>query len=72
MRMAYSRRQLSDAGDRKQLEEGEARMLYATFLATGKRVLTEERMEFLEKRYGTGCVARIRQYMKMMQNGELT
>jgi hypothetical protein len=70
--MAYSRRQLSDPGDRRQLEEGEARMLYATWKATGKRVLTQERMEWLEKRYGTGCVARIRQYMKMMQNGELT
>lgn len=69
--MAYSRRTLSDAGDRKQLEEGEARVLYATWKATGQRVLTAERMEYLEKRYGTGCVARIRHYMDMMKNGEL-
>jgi hypothetical protein len=70
--MAYSRKALSDAGDRVQLEQGEARVLYATFVATGNRVLTQERMEFLEKRYGVGCVARIRQYMTMMKNGELT
>lgn len=69
--MAYSRRSLSDAGDRRKLEEGEARVLYATWKATGQRVLTAERMEYLEKRYGTGCVARIRQYMDMMKNGEL-
>ena len=69
--MAYSRRQLSDPSDRVQLEQGEARILYATFLATGKRVLTQERMEFLEKRFGTGCVARIRNYMTQIKNGEL-
>ena len=69
--MGHSRKSISDAGDRRQLEEGEARVLYATWLATGKRVLTQERMEFLEKRYGSGCVARIRRYMDMMKNGEL-
>lgn len=69
--MAYSRRSLSDAGDRRQLEEGEARVLYATWKATGQRVLTAERMEYLEKRYGTGCVARIRHYMDMIKKGEL-
>ena len=69
--MAYSRRSLSDAGDRRQLEEGEARVLFATWKATGQRVLTQERMEYLEKRYGTGCVARIRQYMDKMKNGDM-
>lgn len=69
--MAYSRKTLSDAGDRRQLEQGEARMLFSTWKATGKRVLTQERMEFLEKRYGVGCVQRIRKYMDMMKNGEL-
>ena len=69
--MAYSRRSLSDPSDRRQLEEGEARVLFATWKATGKKVLTVERMEFLEKRYGTGCVARIRQYMDKMKNGDM-
>ena len=69
--MAYSRRSLSDAGDRRQLEEGEARVLFATWKATGQRVLTQDRMEYLEKRYGVGCVQRIRGYMDRMKNGEL-
>ena len=71
MKMAYSRKSLSDAGDRKQLEQGEARVLYTTWVATGKRVLTAERIEYLEKRYGLGCVSRIRHYMDMIKNGEL-
>jgi hypothetical protein len=28
-------------------------------------------MEWLEKKYGTGSVARIRDYMKKLQDGEL-
>lgn len=72
MKMAYSRKTISDAGDRVQLEQAEARVLYTTWVATGKRVLTVERMEYLEKRYGVGCVTRIRQYMDMIRNGELT
>jgi hypothetical protein len=72
LKMAYSRKTLSNAGDRLQLEQGEARVLYATWMATGKRVLTVERIEYLEKRYGIGCVTRIRQYMDMIKNGELT
>lgn len=70
--MAYSRKSLSDPGDRTQLEQSEARVLFATWKATNKRVLTQERMEYLEKRYGVGCVARIRQYMDKIKNGEMT
>ena len=69
--MTYSRRTIEDPSDRKQLEEGEARVLFATWQITGKRVLTPERMEFLEKRYGRGSVERIRHYMMLMKNGEL-
>ena len=69
--MAYSRKSLSDAGDRQQLEQAEARTLFSTWKVTGKRVLTVERMEYLEKRYGSGCVSRIRKYMEQMKNGEL-
>lgn len=69
--MAYSRKTVSDQGDRKQLEMGEARMLFRTWETAKQRVLTNERMEFLEKRYGVGCVARIRHYMDLMRKGEL-
>jgi hypothetical protein len=69
--MAYSRRTIENPSDRVQLEQGEARMLFRTWQATGNRVLTNERMEFLEKRYGRGSVERIRNYMVMMKNEEL-
>ena len=70
-KMAYSRKTHSDAGDRQQLEMGEARMLYRTWETTKQKVLTKERMEYLEKRYGIGVVVRIRQYMDMMRKGEI-
>ena len=69
--MAYSRKSISNAGDRYQIELGEARLLYGTYLTTKKRVLTKERMEWLEKTYGTGAVERIRGYMVKLQTGEL-
>ena len=69
--MAYSRRSIENPSDRRQLEEGEARVLYATWLATGKKVLTVERLERIEKVYGRGSVERIRHYMMMMKNGEI-
>lgn len=69
--MAYSRKAIENPSDRRQLEEGEARVLFATWQATGKKVLTAERLEFIEKRYGRGSVERIRNYMMMMKNGEI-
>lgn len=70
--MAYSRKGIENPSDRVQLEQGEARVLYATWLATGKKVLTVERLEKIEKVYGRGSVERIRNYMVMMKNGEIT
>lgn len=69
--MAYSRKGIENPSDRVQLEQGEARVLYATWLATGKKVLTVERLEKIEKVYGRGSVERIRNYMMMMKNGEI-
>ena len=70
--MAYSRKGIENPSDRRQLEEGEARVLFATWQATGKKVLTADRLEYIEKRYGNGAVERIRNYMMMMKSGELT
>jgi hypothetical protein len=53
------------------IELGEARVLYRTYESTGQKVLTPVRMEWLEKRYGTGAVARIRALMQKLQTGEL-
>jgi len=68
--MSYSRRS-DDPSDRKQLEEAEARVLFATWQATGNRVLTLERIEYLERKYGLGAVRRIKRYMMLMKDGEL-
>lgn len=70
--MSYSRKTISDAGDRYIIELGEARVLYRTYESTGQKVLTPVRMEWLERKFGTGAVARIRSYMKKLQDGELT
>ena len=69
--MAYSRKEIENPSDRRRLEEGEARVLFATWQATGKKVLTAERLEFSEKRYGRGSVERIRQMMIDMKEGRL-
>lgn len=69
--MAYSRKGIENPSDRRQLEEGEARVLFATWQATGKKVLTADRLEYIEKRYGNGAVERVRNYMMMMKNGEM-
>lgn len=66
-----TRRQIQDAGDRYMIELGEARVLFRTWESTGQKVLTQVRMEWLERRYGTGSVARIRGYMQKLQSGEL-
>jgi hypothetical protein len=69
--MAYSRKTISNEGDRYRIELGEARVLLCTYQVLKKQVLTQQRIEFLEKRYGHGSVARIRDYMTRLQNGEL-
>jgi hypothetical protein len=66
-----TRRQIQDAGDRYMIELGEARVLFRTWESTGQKVLTQVRMEWLERRYGTGSVARIRGYMQKLHSGEL-
>jgi hypothetical protein len=69
--LPMTRRQIQDAGDRYMIELGEARVLLCTYQVTKQKVLTQARMEWLEKKYGTGSVARIRDYMTRLQNGEL-
>jgi hypothetical protein len=66
-----TRKQIENAGDRYIIELGEARVLLCTYQVTKQKVLTQARMEWLEKKYGTGSVARIRSYMLKLQSGEL-
>jgi len=69
--MTYSRRTIENQSDRYQIELGEARILYGTWLFTKQSVLTRDRMEYIEKRYGRGSVERIRSYMHKLRTGEL-
>lgn len=69
--MAYSRKTISNESDRVRLEQAEARELYRTWESNKQRVLTQVRMEWIEKTYGIGAVGRIRGYMDKIKNGEL-
>ena len=57
--------------DKYMIELGEARVLLCTYQVTKQKVLTDVRIKWLEKQYGTGSVARIRDLMTRLQNGEL-
>jgi hypothetical protein len=61
----------SNEGDRVQIEQGLARELYRTWMHTKQKVLTVERMAWIEKMHGMGAVKRIRDYMDQMKNGTL-
>jgi hypothetical protein len=69
--MSYSRKVVSNAGDRIQLEKALARELYSTWETTKNRIFTKERIEFIERRYSNGSVERVRNYMNMIKNGDL-
>jgi hypothetical protein len=69
--VSMSRRPIADQGDRYMIELGEARVLLCTYQTLKRSVLTADRIEYLERRYGTGSVQRIRGYMKKLQDGEL-
>jgi hypothetical protein len=69
--MAYSRKEISNQGDRYMIELGEARVLYRTYESTGQKVLTPVRIKWLEKTYGNGAAERIKNLMIKLSTGEL-
>jgi hypothetical protein len=69
--MAYNQKPQSNQSDRYIIELGEARVLFTTWQVTKEKVLTPVRVEWLERRYGSGSVERIREFMKKLQTGEL-
>jgi hypothetical protein len=71
MALSMTRKAVSNQSDRYMIELGEARVLFRTYERTGQKVLTPVRIEWLERTYGTGSVARIRKYMALLQSGEL-
>ena len=69
--MAYSRKNISNEGDRVILEQAEARELYRNWETSKNRDLIRARLERAERIYGTGARDRIRAFMQQMQNGTL-
>lgn len=61
----------SRISDRRQLEEGEARVLYCTWKVTGQKVMTEKRVKAIKRLYGPEALNRIQKYMMQLHKGEL-
>jgi hypothetical protein len=69
--MSYSRKNISNAGDRVILEQAEARELYRNWESSRNSDLIRARLERAERIYGTGARDRIRAYMAQMREGTL-
>jgi len=69
--MVYSRKNISNAGDRVILEQAEARELYRNWEWGKNRDLIRARLERAERIYGTGARDRIMEYMNRMREGTL-
>ena len=69
--MVYSRKNISNAGDRVILEQAEAREIYRTWETKKDRDFVRGRLERAERIYGTGARDRIREYMNRIKDGTL-
>jgi hypothetical protein len=69
--MVYSRKNISNAGDRVILEQAEARELYRSWEWSKNSLLIRARLERAERIYGTGARDRIREYMNKIKDGTL-
>ena len=69
--MTFSRRTIENQGDRKIIEQSEARELYRNWEWSKNRDLIRARLERAERIYGTGARDRIREYMNQIKDGTL-
>ena len=69
--MAYSRKNISNVGDRVVLEQAEAREIFRTFESLKDVNFVRARLERCERIYGSGARDRVRNYMTLMKNGTL-
>lgn len=69
--MSYSRRTIENQGDRKIIEQSEARELYRAWESSKNSNLIRARLERAERIYGSGSRDRIRTYMAQMREGTL-
>jgi hypothetical protein len=69
--MAYSRKVISNVGDRVVLEKAEAREMYRTWQTNQDNDFVRARLERCERIYGTGARDRVRFYMRQMKEGQI-
>ena len=69
--MVYSRKNISNAGDRVILEQAEARELFRTWETNKDRDFVRGRLERAERIYGIGARDRIRESMTRIKDGTL-
>jgi len=69
--MAYSRKTISNAGDRVVLEKAEAREMFRTWQTNRDNDFVRARLERCERIYGTGARDRVRFYMRQMKEGQI-
>ena len=69
--MAYSRKVISNAGDRVVLEKAEAREIFRSWQTTRDNDFVRARLERCERLYGTGARDRVRFYMRQMKEGQI-
>ena len=69
--MVYSRKVISNAGDRVVLEKAEAREMFRNWQTTKDNDFVRARLERCERIYGTGARDRIRFYMRQMKEGQI-
>ena len=69
--MAYSRKVISNAGDRVILEKAEAREIFRSWQTTRDNDFVRARLERCERIYGTGARDRVRFYMRQMKEGQI-
>ena len=65
------RKKQSNTGDRVQIEQGEARIIFRSWQVTQDNNFVRAMLERSEKLYGMGAKERIRSYLTQMKNGEL-
>ena len=69
--MAYSRKTVSNVGDRVVLEKAEAREIYRTWQSLKNGDFVRARLARCEKIYGSGARDRVRFYMRQMKEGQI-
>lgn len=69
--MAYSRKVISNAGDRVVLEKAEAREIFRSWQTNRDNDFVRARLERCERIYGTGARDRVRFYMRQMKEGQI-